>query len=137
MQRLEVSSAVRSIYGSLCVKQLRNKYILRCTVSKILKSDTKRSCRMVTYRTLNQFEIRTELFYAVSIEGKCFFKAFTNRIRQEPVKRGAEILKQQVLMTISLKYPFFAQQDTFVFLVKIAEVHNNSHIKKFQSNFLI
>lgn len=96
-----------------------------------------RSCRLVTYRTLNQFEIRAELCSALSSEGKCFFKAFTNRIRQEPVKMEAEILKQQGLMTITLKNPFFTQQDTFAFLVKIAEVHNNSHIKKFHSNLLI
>jgi hypothetical protein len=61
---------------------------------------------MVTYRTLNQFEITAELFPAVSSEGKCFFKGFTNRIRQETVKREAEVLKQNGLMTITLKYPF-------------------------------
>ena len=93
--------------------------------------------RMVTSRTLNRFEIRAELFSAVSSEAKCFFKAFTNRIRHEPVKREAEILKQHGMMTVSLKYPFFTQQDTLAFLVKIAEVHNKSHIKKFQSNLLI
>lgn len=32
----------------------------------------------------------------------------------------AEILKQQGLMTIRLKYPFFTQQDKFAFLVKTA-----------------
>jgi len=53
------------------------------------------------------------------------------------VKRETEILDQQGLMTISPKYPYFIQQETFSFLVKIAEVHNNSHIKKFQSNLLI
>jgi len=38
MQRLEVSGAVRPIYGSLGVKRLISKInILRCTVSKISK----------------------------------------------------------------------------------------------------
>jgi hypothetical protein len=67
---------------------------------------------MVTYRTLNQFEVRAELLSEVSSEVKCFFKVFINRIRQETVKREAEILKQQGLMTISLKSPIFTWQDT-------------------------
>ena len=92
---------------------------------------------MVTWRTLNQFEIRAELFSAVSSEGKCFFKAITNKIRQEPVKREAEILKEQGLITISLKHPFLTQQDAFALLVKIAEVHNNCHIRTFHFNLLI
>jgi len=48
----------------------------------VKQTDKKRSCRMVTLRKLNQFEIRAELFSAVSSEGKCLFRAFTNRIRQ-------------------------------------------------------
>ena len=37
MQRLEVSGAVRPIYGSLGVKRLITKIILRCAVSRTLK----------------------------------------------------------------------------------------------------